>query len=168
MLSQEIRLPSRFLGKALREWKAALSDERFAFKGAGSDNGAVNVMPVIMTDERNKKDFFRSTSYTYKIAQIGKKYHGSVYGIGLFNSYQMRQIHGESLEVMREIKRELDPKNILNPYKTVESRIPSVILIFMFKLMKLAPSFFVILARLTKYLPAVFLKTVIKLLQGRK
>jgi len=168
MLSQEIRLPARFLGKALMEWKTVLSDKRIAYKGTGSDNGAVNVLPVILTDEREKKAFFTATFYTNEIARIGKRYHGSVYGIGLFNSYQMGQIHGESLDVMKQIKRELDPKNILNPYKTVENRIPSFILLFIFKLMKHATPLFVLLMKCINGLSDSFVNNTSKLLKSRK
>jgi FAD/FMN-containing dehydrogenase len=168
LLSQEIRLPARFLGHALREWKAILKGERFAFKGACSDNGAINILPILLTDERKEKDFFKTLSYTHEITKIGKKYHGAVYGIGLFNSNQMRDIHGESLKVMKKIKRILDPKSILNPGKTVENRIPNFLLSPIFKMMKHATPLFVLLIKSINYLPNGFVNNALKLLKVGK
>ncbi len=168
LLSQEIRLPARFLGKALREWNALLKRERFAFKGTCSDNGAINILPILLTDERKEKDFIKSLSYTHEIARIGKKYHGSVYGIGLFNSNQMSEIHGNALKVMKEIKRILDPKSILNPGKTVENRIPDFLLSPVFKMMKYATPLFVLLTKSINYLPDSFVNMTLKLLKAGK
>jgi FAD/FMN-containing dehydrogenase len=168
LLSQEIRLPARFLGQALGEWKTLLKGQRFAFKGVCSDNGAINLFPIILTDERDKNTFIKTLSYTRQIAKIGTKYHGDVYGIGLFNSNQMADIHGDSLKVMKEIKRILDPKNILNPAKTVESRIPDFLLSFIFKLMKHATPLFFFLTKGMNYLPDGFVNSASKLLKGSK
>ncbi|MFH2046417.1 MAG: FAD-binding oxidoreductase [Pseudomonadota bacterium] len=168
LLTQEIRLPVRFLGQALSEWKTVLKGKRFAFKGVCSDNGAISVFPVVLTDEREKYEFMKTLSYTREIAEIGKKYHGSVYGIGLFNSNQMADIHGKSLDVMKEIKRILDQKNILNPGKTVESRIPDIFLSLVFTLMKHATPLFAFLAKSANRLPDSFINNSLKLLKGRK
>ena len=167
-LSQEIRLPARFLGRALREWKTVLKSERFAFKGVCSDNGAINFFPILLTDERKKNAFMKTLSYTHDIAKIGAKYHGAVYGIGLFNANQMNNIHGVSLAVMKEIKRILDPKNILNPGKTVENRIPNFLLFFIFKMMKHLTPLFVFLTKSINYFPDIFVNNASKFLKGNK
>ena len=166
LLTQEIRLPAGFLGQALRDWKTVLKGQRFAFKGVCSDNGAVNIFPIILTDERKENAFIKTLSYTQEIAKIGAKYHGAVYGIGLFNSNQMTRIHGRSLAVMKEIKRFLDPKSILNPGKTVESRIPDFLLSFIFKLMKHTTPFFVLLTKSISQIPNRFIKSSMNLLKG--
>lgn len=168
LLTQEIRLPARFLGQALSEWKTVLKGKRFAFKGVCSDNGAINLFPVVLTDERNKNEFIKTLSYTREIARIGRKYNGDVYGIGLFNSNQMTDIHGKSLEVMKEIKMILDSKNILNPGKTVESPIPDFFLSFIFSLMKHATPLFAFLAKSVNRLPDSFVNNASKFLKGRK
>lgn len=168
LLTQEIRLPARFLGQALSEWKTVLKGKRFAFKGVCSDNGAISVFPVVLTDEREKNEFMKTLSYTSEIAETAKKYHGEVYGIGLFNSNQMADIHGKSLEVMKEIKSNLDKKNILNPGKTVESRIPDIFLSVVFTLMKHATPLFAFLAKSANRLPDSFINNSLKFLKGRK
>lgn len=168
LLTQEIRLPAMFLGQALSGWKTVLKGKRFAFKGVCSDNGAISVFPVVLTDEREKYEFMKTLSYTRAIAKIGRKYNGTVYGIGLFNSNQMSDIHGNSLEVMKDIKRILDTKNILNPGKTVESRIPDFFLSFIFMLMKHATSLFVFLTKSINRLPDSFVNNATKCLKGRK
>jgi len=168
LLSQEIRLPARFLGLALREWKSILKGQRFAFKGACSDNGTINVFPILLTDERKKNAFMKALSYTREIAKIGTKYHGAVYGIGLLNSNQMTNIHGESLGVMKRIKQVLDPKKILNPSKTVENRVPNFILPVVFKMMKHATPIFVPLMTCINSLPDNFVNKASKLLKSRK
>jgi FAD/FMN-containing dehydrogenase len=168
LLSQEIRHPARFLGQALREWKSILKGQRFAFKGACSDNGAINVFPIILTDERERNAFMKTLSYTHEIAKLGTKYHGAVYGIGLFNSNQMANIHGESLGVMKRIKQILDPKNILNPSKTVENRVPNFLLPFVFKMMKHAAPLFGPLMTCINSLPDSFVNRASNLLKSRK
>jgi len=78
----------------------------------------------------------------------------------------MISIHGKSLAVMKEIKRMLDPKNILNPGKTVESRIPDFLLFFVFKLMKYATPLFIFLTKNINQIPDRFIKISLKLLRG--
>ncbi len=162
LLAQEIRLPARSLGQALGDWKRLLINQRFAFKGACSDFGAVNILPVILTDERRKTHFIKSLSYTNDIARIGMKYNGATYGVGLYNSYQMPAIHAESLDVMQEIKRKLDPKGILNPAKTVQMRVPPFIINFMFKIMKYFPYLAYAFIKICDYIPIRSVRTTLR------
>ena len=168
LLSQEIRLPARFVGRAMGELKNLLKGQRFAFKGVCSDNGAVNIFPIILTDERKKISFIKVLSYTREIAKIGVKYHGDVYGIGLFNSSQMINIHGDALKVMKEIKRILDPKNIMNPAKTVESTIPDFLLTCFSKLMRHTTPLFVFFTKGINHLPDGFVNSAWKFLRAIK
>ena len=42
------------------------------------------------------------------------------HGVGVGKKHYMAEEHGDAWGVMADIKRTLDPKNILNPGKTVE------------------------------------------------
>jgi hypothetical protein len=69
---------------------------------------------------------------------------------------------------MKEIKSILDPKNILNPGKTVESRIPDFLLSFIFMLMKHATPLFGFLTKSINRLPDSFVNNAAKCLKGKK
>jgi len=44
------------------------------------------------------------------------------HGVGIGKTKYLQREHGEALNVMRAIKRTLDPDNIMNPGKLIEPR----------------------------------------------
>lgn len=167
MFSPEIQVPIRFLKDAFLDLKKLLKPRKYAIEGMVNSGGMVTILPIILTDERNKTDFMKVFSYTRDINKIGYKYYGCVYGIGLHNTTHMKRIHGNGLEVMRALRKEIDPKVILNPSKTTQIRIlPCFQNIFMI-MMRFVPTFMGIGLKLTSYIPSGLVRWGLRVIGGQ-
>ncbi|HXY82804.1 MAG TPA: FAD-binding oxidoreductase [Candidatus Saccharimonadales bacterium] len=83
-------------------------------------SGDGNVHPNIMTDRANKDLWERAVKANQEIVAYAIKLGGVAsgeHGIGIEKIQFMELEHGNSLPLMRSIKKLLDPKNILNPGK---------------------------------------------------
>ena len=53
-----------------------------------------------------------------EITLVGLKAGGRPYGFGIWNTFYFRDVHGEEkVREMKELKRTLDPRDIMNPGK---------------------------------------------------
>ncbi len=76
------------------------------------------VMTAFFADERKTIDYVLKLSMVKKIQDIGHRYGGKPYGIGLWNTPYIGYIFDNSqLAELRARKKELDPKGIMNPGK---------------------------------------------------
>jgi len=83
-------------------------------------SGDGNLHPHIITDRSDKELWNRALEANREIVEYAIKLGGvasAEHGIGLEKKGFMKLEHGESLEVMKSIKKLLDPNNILNPGK---------------------------------------------------
>ena len=82
-------------------------------------------MPFLLADERKGIDYLNLLSLSREILSIGLGVGGNIYGVGLHNSPYLKYIYSaETLEYFKELKEMLDPNNILNPGKLIESKVP--------------------------------------------
>lgn len=83
--------------------------------------GDGNLHPTFLTDERDSDEMARVEKAVDELFRIGLSLGGTLsgeHGIGITKAKFLRWEMGDSgVEVMRKIKRALDPKNILNPGK---------------------------------------------------
>ena len=82
--------------------------------------GDGNIHPNIMADRKNKENWERATKANEQIVEYAIKLGGVAsgeHGIGLEKKQFMELEHGDSLELMKSIKKMFDPNNILNPGK---------------------------------------------------
>jgi len=82
--------------------------------------GDGNFHCALSFDPEDKSQFDRVQDFMHKLAKLAIKLDGTVtgeHGIGVGKMKYMREEHGDALDVMRSIKRALDPQNILNPGK---------------------------------------------------
>jgi glycolate oxidase len=79
----------------------------------------VNIIPIVLNDERKGLDYTLSTSITQAFNALALKLQGKPYGVGLFNAFYSKEIHGERFEKLKKMKKELDPRNIMNPGKSI-------------------------------------------------
>ncbi|MBL4807162.1 MAG: FAD-binding protein [Rhodobacteraceae bacterium] len=74
----------------------------------------------ICIDPDNEQEIANAAVFTRNLAMRALKYDGTVsgeHGIGMGKIKYMADEHGEALSVMIDIKKSLDPQNILNPGK---------------------------------------------------
>ncbi|MBC7144963.1 MAG: FAD-binding protein [Thioclava marina] len=85
--------------------------------------GDGNFHSVLLLDPEDKDEFKRAKAVAAKMAERALAMGGTVtgeHGIGMGKMGYMRDEHGAGWDVMGQIKRALDPQNILNPGKLVE------------------------------------------------
>ncbi|OWY10169.1 2-hydroxy-acid oxidase [Thioclava sp. F42-5] len=85
--------------------------------------GDGNFHSVLLLDPEDKDEFKRAKQVAAKMAERALEMQGTVtgeHGIGMGKMGYMRDEHGAGWDVMGQIKRALDPQNILNPGKLVE------------------------------------------------
>ena len=82
--------------------------------------GDGNIHPIIICDPRKKEQWNTIRDVCKDLIDLTLRLRGTLtaeHGTGMAKSPYIRRELGETLEVMREIKKALDPNNILNPGK---------------------------------------------------
>ncbi|RME93952.1 MAG: FAD-binding protein [Verrucomicrobia bacterium] len=90
--------------------------------------GDGNLHPTFLTDERNREEMERVEAAFEEIFQEAIRLGGTItgeHGVGVAKKkYLPRFADAASMRVMRELKRILDPKGILNPGKVLDFEAP--------------------------------------------
>ncbi|MHA1298459.1 MAG: FAD-binding oxidoreductase [Candidatus Helarchaeota archaeon] len=101
------------------------NDIEIGFVGILGHGNSMLCMPYILADERKGVEYIKFLSFSREIVRIGLELGGMLYGVGLHNAPYLKYIYSaETLELFKKLKHKLDPNNILNPGKMVESRVP--------------------------------------------
>jgi glycolate oxidase subunit GlcD len=82
--------------------------------------GDGNIHPIIISDPRNKEQWNTIKEVSKELIDLTIRLRGTLtaeHGTGMAKSPYIKRELGETLEVMKEIKKALDPNNILNPGK---------------------------------------------------
>ena len=86
--------------------------------------GDGNLHPTVLTDERNAEEMRRVEQALHEIFEHALKLGGTItgeHGVGLAKKAFLRQQLGDaSYELLKQIKRVLDPLGLLNPGKIIE------------------------------------------------
>ena len=90
--------------------------------GTVADNNTVMLMPYYLTEEHN---FWRSTAamgFGKKLGDIAFENGGRPVGLGIFFAANLSKYRGkDGAELIRSIKKTMDPYEIMNPGKLVET-----------------------------------------------
>jgi len=167
LFAQEMRIPVKFLNSALKALGDVLKDYYWGVESLAGDNNTVVLSILVLADERMKIQYMKQLSLMLPIFKIANENHGAVFGIGLHNAVHMRGLHGAGLDVMRLMKRIIDPKNIINPSKTLEAVFPKPLLVFFFTMMKIVPQVVLFGLETMSYLPVRMIKFGLGLLKLR-
>jgi D-lactate dehydrogenase (cytochrome) len=87
-----------------------------------SHAGDGNFHFTVLFDPNDKDSRARADTLTTRVSAIALKHGGTCtgeHGVGIHKLKALEAEHGDAVEVMRQIKRALDPHNIMNPGKTV-------------------------------------------------
>jgi glycolate oxidase len=90
-----------------------------AITGTIPDRNTVAFMPYCLTDERRLKSMM-AMAIGRKVGVLSFKLGGRPAGLGIFFAGNLKKLHGEGADVMRNIKYAMDPHDIINPGKTLE------------------------------------------------
>ena len=78
----------------------------------------------IIVDIDNTEEMERAHIFAHSLNKLALELDGTVtgeHGVGLGKMKYMAEEHGDALQIMVDIKKTLDPKNIMNPGKMLPS-----------------------------------------------
>ncbi|MHA2379803.1 MAG: FAD-binding oxidoreductase [Candidatus Thorarchaeota archaeon] len=114
----EVYVPVERLGDFLIHMENHFKGERWAAEGAVTDRGDVAVLTWFLDDERRKIAFLMGWYRSLDVIDIGLKYDGKAYSIGMWNVAHSRSFFGKKTYAkMAKIKKQTDPKGYMNPHK---------------------------------------------------
>jgi glycolate oxidase len=93
---------------------------RAAITGMLGDRNTVVFMPYYLSDERRLIRSLVSLSFVKKLGDYALLHGGRPAGLGLFFPGNIKKMYGKGSELMRDIKGQMDPYDIMNPGKTTE------------------------------------------------
>ncbi len=120
----EILIPIENFEKVLSKMQKLVKEMKLKAPTIGTiaDNNTVMLMPYYLTDEHN---FLRSTAamgFGKKLGDIAFENGGRPVGLGIFFAGNLAKYRGkEGAELIRSIKAMMDPNDIMNPGKLVET-----------------------------------------------
>jgi hypothetical protein len=114
----EVYVPVERLGEFLVHMEKHFKRERWAAEGAVTDRGDVAVLTWFLDDERKKIAFLMGWYRSLDVIDIGMKYDGKAYSIGMWNVAHSRSFFGKKTYAnMAKIKKQTDPRGYMNPHK---------------------------------------------------
>ncbi|MFQ5906865.1 MAG: FAD-binding oxidoreductase [bacterium] len=158
LMALEIRIPVPELLPLLGELRTILREERWGVETLQGDHGTISAVIYMLADEREKVAFLKKFSYIITAARLAFKHGGFLFGVGLHNTSHMNRLHGEAFEFMRLLKAEADPKEIMNPSKTVQVRMPYFMLAISMGMMRGVPGLVLLGMETAGYLPLGLLR----------
>lgn len=88
--------------------------------GLVADRNTVDLLPYYIVDDRKMLKGLAVMSFMKRLTDISLALGGRPVGVGMWFAQNLGRVHGEGADVMRAIKRSLDPDNLMNPGKLVE------------------------------------------------
>lgn len=76
-------------------------------------------MPQVLSDERKKLRYLTMMSLVKDLNDISVELGGIPYGVGLFNAFYAKEIHGIKFADLMRLKKQLDPRKVMNPGKAL-------------------------------------------------
>ncbi|MBE0527422.1 MAG: FAD-binding oxidoreductase, partial [Candidatus Thorarchaeota archaeon] len=124
LVPAEILAPIKMLPEILEKTKTELRNSKVAIEGTLSNDSTSSVMVWILDDERKKVSFTIGWYRSFKIASLAERFGGLPYAVGLWNGRHARKFYGnDSYNVLKVMKKKLDPNDIMNPVKVFGGRV---------------------------------------------
>lgn len=121
LMSTDVCVPISQLPAAIKNARKAVEEEKLP-AGIVGHVGDGNFHVLILVDISNPEEMEKAEKINERIVGDALSRGGTCtgeHGVGYGKQkYQLRE-HGEALQLMRKIKRLIDPKNIFNPYKVL-------------------------------------------------
>jgi FAD/FMN-containing dehydrogenase len=100
-----------------------LGNSKFAVEGTIGADGVASYLVWILDDERKKIKYTIGWHKSFDIAALAQKHEGRPYAVALWNTRHAKEFYGEEkLSELKQLKKEVDPNNMLNPLKVFGGR----------------------------------------------
>ncbi|MHA2140883.1 MAG: FAD-binding oxidoreductase [Candidatus Thorarchaeota archaeon] len=100
-----------------------LGNSKFAVEGTVGANGVASYLVWILDDERKKIKYTIGWHKSFDIAALAQKHEGRPYAVALWNTRHAKEFYGEEkISKLKELKKGIDPTNMLNPLKVFGGR----------------------------------------------
>jgi len=120
LLGGEFTAPVNQLAEVIKDIQKLAADKKITIAIHGTLGvQEVLFMPQVLSDERKKFRYLTMMSLVKNLNDLSVKLGGVPYGAGLFNSFYAKQIHGTKFSELLRLKKELDPRRIMNPGKAI-------------------------------------------------
>jgi D-lactate dehydrogenase (cytochrome) len=117
----DICVPISHLAECILETQQDLQDARVVAPLVGHA-GDGNFHLIIMLDPSDQEEFAAVTRISERLVERALRFGGTCsgeHGVGVGKLKYLEAEHGAALEVMRAIKRAIDPNNLMNPGKLI-------------------------------------------------
>ncbi len=117
----DICVPISHLAECILETQADLADAKVEAPLVGHA-GDGNFHLIIMLDPADRTEFDTITRISERLVERALKFGGTCsgeHGVGIGKLKYLHAEHGDALDVMRSIKKAIDPHNLMNPGKLI-------------------------------------------------
>jgi D-lactate dehydrogenase (cytochrome) len=114
-------VPISHLAECILETQADIAAAKVAAPLVGHA-GDGNFHLIIMLDPDDREEFDTIARLSERLVERALKFGGTCsgeHGVGVGKLKYLEAEHGEALDVMRAIKRAIDPNNLMNPGKLI-------------------------------------------------
>lgn len=118
-ISTDVCVPISRLPECIRKISRVIEEQRITAPLIGHV-GDGNFHLVLLFDPDDPEEFTRARHVNKTLVQMAIEMQGTAtgeHGVGLGKKAYLQEEHGSALNLMRTIKRAIDPKNIMNPGK---------------------------------------------------
>ncbi|MFX0056362.1 MAG: FAD-binding oxidoreductase [Promethearchaeota archaeon] len=123
LIPAEVTTPVDRLAELHRDTLSKLGSSKFAVEGTIGADGVASYLVWILDDERKKLRHTIGWHRSFDIAALAGKYEGHPYAVALWNTRHAKEFYGEEkIAELSQLKKEIDPKNMMNPLKVFGGR----------------------------------------------
>lgn len=123
LVPAEVLVPVESLARLHEDTLASLGSSKIAVEGTVGANGEASYLVWILDDERKRLRYTIGWHRSFDIASLAPKHDGSAYAIALWNAHHATDFYGDAkFRHLVELKKKVDPKNLLNPLKVFGGR----------------------------------------------
>ena len=126
LLAGEILFPTKRIKEVLDGLQKIKRkrDLRLGVKTFVVSPDTVLMLPMFLADERQRWKYMSLLPVINEITEVGLKNGGGPYGIGIWNSFFLKEHFGpEKTRKLKATKKKHDPKGIMNPGKLYDVKI---------------------------------------------
>lgn len=90
-------------------------NSKAAILGILSDRSTVALMPYILVDKKSPKASKKTALFAKQLGEFSLKYYGRPVGSTIFMVSDIKNVYGEGINTILDIKSAIDPHDIMNP-----------------------------------------------------